>query len=254
MPGFGTTDRTHTNALRLMESLGVGIREISIREACAVHFRDIGMDDADRSVAYENAQARERTQILMDLANRTGGLVIGTGDLSELALGWATYNGDHMSMYGVNCGVPKTLVRHLVRWVAAHPDYEVARGGCSTSSTPLSVRSCCLPTKRAKSYKRQKTWSALTNCTTFFCTISSGSAAARPNSISWPAGRSPENTTRNRQKVADRILTAFLLATVQTIGIARRAESGIGQSVAPRDWRMPSDASPAMWIREAESL
>ena len=160
-----------------------------------------GMDDADRSVAYENAQARERTQILMDLANRTGGLVSGTGDLSELALGWATYNGDHMSMYGVNCGVPKTLVRHLVRWVAAHPDYEVARGGgCSTSSTPLSVRSCCLPTKRAKSYKRPKTWSALTNCTTFFCTISSGSAAARPNSISWPAGRSPENTTRKPSK------------------------------------------------------
>ena len=234
MPGFGTTDRTHTNALRLMESLGVGIREISIREACAVHFRDIGMDDADRSVAYENAQARERTQILMDLANRTGGLVIGTGDLSELALGWATYNGDHMSMYGVNCGVPKPS---FATWCAGWPRIPTTKspgGGCSTSSTPLSVRSCCLPTKRAKSYKRPKTWSALTNCTTFFCTISSGSAAARPNSISWPAGRSPENTTRNRQKVADRILTAFLLATVQTIGIARRAESGIGQSVAPR--------------------
>ena len=139
MPGFGTTDRTRTNALQLMESLGVGIREISIREACAVHFRDIGMDDADRSVAYENAQARERTQILMDLANRTGGLVIGTGDLSELALGWATYNGDHMSMYGVNCGVPKTLVRHLVRWVAAHPDYEAARGWLlDIVDTPIS--------------------------------------------------------------------------------------------------------------------
>lgn len=118
MPGFGTTDRTYHNAIDLMNSLGVSIREISIREACIQHFKDIGHDLNIHDVTYENSQARERTQILMDIANQTWGMVIGTGDLSELALGWATYNGDHMSMYGVNAGIPKTLVKHLVQWVA----------------------------------------------------------------------------------------------------------------------------------------
>lgn len=118
MPGFGTTVRTHDNARTMSEALGCELREISIAAAVRQHFADIGHDEADHSVTYENAQARERTQILMDIANREGGLVVGTGDLSELALGWATYNADHMSMYGVNAGVPKTLVRHLVRYVA----------------------------------------------------------------------------------------------------------------------------------------
>lgn len=118
MPGFGTTARTHDNARTMSEALGCELREISIAAAVRQHFADIGHDEADHSVTYENAQARERTQILMDVANQEGGLVVGTGDLSELALGWATYNADHMSMYGVNAGVPKTLVRHLVRYVA----------------------------------------------------------------------------------------------------------------------------------------
>lgn len=118
MPCFGTTDRTYRNACELTGKLGASLREVDIREAVDVHFRDIGQDAGNHDVAYENAQARERTQVLMDLANQTGGMVIGTGDMSELALGWATYNGDHMSMYGVNAGVPKTLVRHLVRYYA----------------------------------------------------------------------------------------------------------------------------------------
>ncbi len=116
MPCYGTTDRTHSNALTLADSLQATLCEIPIGEAVRVHFRDIGQDEAEHDVTYENGQARERTQVLMDLANKTGGLVIGTGDLSELALGWATYNGDHMSMYAVNAGVPKTLVSHLVRY------------------------------------------------------------------------------------------------------------------------------------------
>ncbi len=119
MPGFGTTDRTYGNALSLARSIGAELREIPITESVLLHFRDIGHDPDKHDVTYENAQARERTQILMDIANQSGGLVIGTGDLSELALGWATYNGDHMSMYGVNSSIPKTLVRHLVRHVAA---------------------------------------------------------------------------------------------------------------------------------------
>ena len=119
MPGFGTTDRTHSNAVRLMKELGITQLEISIRDACIQHFKDIGHDISVHDVTYENSQARERTQILMDLANKHNALVIGTGDLSELALGWATYNGDHMSMYGVNVSVPKTLIRYLVEYVAA---------------------------------------------------------------------------------------------------------------------------------------
>ncbi len=118
MPGFGTTDRTYNNACELTRRLGAELLEVSIRDAVNQHFRDIGHDPSVHDVTYENCQARERTQILMDIANQKGGMVIGTGDMSELALGWATYNGDHMSMYGVNCSVPKTLVRHLVRYYA----------------------------------------------------------------------------------------------------------------------------------------
>lgn len=118
MPGFGTSGRTYNNAIKLMNNMGVTIKEISIKEACIQHFKDIEHDINIHDITYENSQARERTQILMDIANQRNGIVIGTGDLSELALGWATYNGDHMSMYGVNASVPKTLMQHLVRHVA----------------------------------------------------------------------------------------------------------------------------------------
>ena len=118
MPCFGTTDRTYENACRLAKTLNTTLREVDIRDAVLIHFRDIGQDQNNHDVTYENGQARERTQVLMDIANQQNGLVIGTGDMSELALGWATYNGDHMSMYGVNAGVPKTLVRHLVKYYA----------------------------------------------------------------------------------------------------------------------------------------
>ena len=118
MPCFGTTDRTYTNACSLAKKLGTTLREVNIREAVAGHFKDIGHDPEKKDITYENSQARERTQVLMDIANDNGALVIGTGDMSELALGWATYNGDHMSMYGVNASIPKTLVRHLVRYYA----------------------------------------------------------------------------------------------------------------------------------------
>ena len=139
MPGFGTTDRTHTNAVDLMASLGVTMREVSIKDACIQHFKDIDHDINVHDVVYENSQARERTQILMDIANQTWGMVIGTGDLSELALGWATYNGDHMSMYGVNASVPKTLVKHLVKWVAEHDMDDASRATLlDIVDTPIS--------------------------------------------------------------------------------------------------------------------
>ncbi len=140
MPCFGTTDRTYDNACKLSNILGVTLREVDIKAAVTVHFEDIGQDLSNHDVAYENAQARERTQVLMDLANQCNGIVIGTGDLSELALGWATYNGDHMSMYGVNAGVPKTLVRYLVRYDADTCENQelaqVLRDVCDTPVSP----------------------------------------------------------------------------------------------------------------------
>ena len=139
MPGFGTSGRTYNNAIKLMENMGVTIKEISIKEACIQHFKDIEHDIDKHDITYENSQARERTQILMDIANQKNGIVVGTGDLSELALGWATYNGDHMSMYGVNASVPKTLMQHLVRHVAENSENtEVKATLLDIIDTPIS--------------------------------------------------------------------------------------------------------------------
>ena len=139
MPGFGTTDFTYQNAIALMKLLGITLREISIAKAVRQHFEDIGHDESVHDVTYENGQARERTQILMDVANQVGGLVIGTGDLSELALGWATYNGDHMSMYGVNASVPKTLIQHLIRYeIGRTTDPQLAETLRNVIETPIS--------------------------------------------------------------------------------------------------------------------
>lgn len=138
MPGFGTTDRTYTNALKLMQELGVTVREINIKEACLVHMRDIGHDESIKDITYENTQARERTQILFDLANKEGCFLVGTGDLSELAMGWCTYNGDHMSMYGVNASVPKTLVKYLVNYVAQISDEKTKATLLDILDTPVS--------------------------------------------------------------------------------------------------------------------
>jgi NAD+ synthase (glutamine-hydrolysing) len=139
MPGFGTTDRTYQNAIAMIKELGCTLREIPIKDACMQHFKDIGLDVDERSVAYENSQARERTQILMDVANMCGGMVIGTGDMSELALGWATYNGDQMSMYGINSSVPKTLVKHMVEWYAQNRSEGALRNALlDVVATPVS--------------------------------------------------------------------------------------------------------------------
>lgn len=138
MPGFGTTDRTYNNAVDLMKSLGVTIKEISIKDACIKHMKDIEHDESVKDITYENTQARERTQILFDLANKHGKLLVGTGDLSELAMGWCTYNGDHMSMYGVNASVPKTLVRYLVEYVAQISDEKTSKILYDVLDTPVS--------------------------------------------------------------------------------------------------------------------
>lgn len=138
MPGFGTTDLTYTNACNLVKSVGATLKEINIKNTCLLHFKDIGHDAEIHDVTYENTQARERTQILMDYANKIGALLVGTGDLSELALGWCTYNGDHMSMYGVNSSIPKTLMQYLVRYVADNSDENTAKILYSVLDTPIS--------------------------------------------------------------------------------------------------------------------
>lgn len=139
MPCFGTTDRTYQNACLMSKKLGATLKEVAIGDAVKVHFRDIGHEEEQHDVTYENSQARERTQVLMDIANKEWGMVIGTGDMSELALGWATYNGDHMSMYGVNGGIPKTMVRHLVRHYAdTTEDMELRRVLYDVLDTPVS--------------------------------------------------------------------------------------------------------------------
>ena len=138
MPGFGTTGRTYNNAVKMIELLGCTFKEVNIKEACLLHFKDLDFDPALRTNTYENVQARERTKLLMNLANKTGGMVVGTGDLSEIALGWATYNGDHMSMYGVNCSIPKSLIRCLIEYAATKSEPQLAAVLRDVNATPVS--------------------------------------------------------------------------------------------------------------------
>ncbi len=138
MPGFGTTGRTYNNAVKMIQLLGCTFKEVNIKEACLLHFKDLDFDPALRTNTYENVQARERTKLLMNLANKTGGMVVGTGDLSEIALGWATYNGDHMSMYGVNCSIPKSLIRCLIEYAATQAEPELAAVLRDVNATPVS--------------------------------------------------------------------------------------------------------------------
>ena len=255
MPGFGTTDRTYRNALKLMEGLGVTVREIPIRDACLQHFRDIGLPESDRSAAYENAQARERTQILMDVANMEGGLVIGTGDLSELALGWATYNGDQMSMYGVNASVPKTLVRHLVRWAA-----DTERDGATRATlldiidTPVSPE--LLPADREGNIA-QKTEDLVGPYELHdFFLYNFVRAGFRPAKIAFLAEQAFAGSY-DRETIVKWLRVFFLRFFAQQFKRSAMPDGPkVGSvSLSPRgDWRMPSDASAALWLRELEEL
>lgn len=255
MPGFGTTDRTYRNALKLMEGLGVTVREIPIRDACLQHFRDIGLPESDRSAAYENAQARERTQILMDVANMEGGLVIGTGDLSELALGWATYNGDQMSMYGVNASVPKTLVRHLVRWAA-----DTERDGATRATlldiidTPVSPE--LLPADREGNIA-QKTEDLVGPYELHdFFLYNFVRAGFRPAKIAFLAEQAFAGSYA-RETIVKWLRVFFRRFFAQQFKRSAMPDGPkVGSvSLSPRgDWRMPSDASAALWLRELEEL
>ena len=253
MPCFGTTDRTFQNSLRLMEALGVTSRTVPVADAVRGHFKDIGHDERVHNAAYENAQARMRTLVLMDLANDANGLVVGTGDLSELALGWATYNGDHMSMYGVNASVPKTLVKYLIR-------YEAARLGGGAQAVLEDVLATeispeLLPPEGGKIAQKTEELVGPYELHDFYLY----------HAIRW--GFPPRKVFFLAQaafagKYEDAVLKKWLVSFYRRFFSQQFKRSCLPDGVkvgsvalSPRgDWRMPSDASAALWLEEAEAL
>ena len=255
MPGFGTTDRTYNNAVTMIKELGITFREIPIAAACKQHFADIGLPEGDRSVTYENAQARERTQILMDVANMTGGMVIGTGDLSELALGWATYNGDQMSMYGVNASVPKTLVRHMVEWRAENEANEaVSRALKDVVATPVSPE--LLPAdEQGKIAQKTEDLVGPYELHDFFIYnfIRNGFSPAKILFMAENAfeGKYDRDTILKWLKT---FLRRFFMQQFKRSAMPDGPKVG-SVSLSPRgDWQMPSDAVAAVWLNECENL
>ena len=254
MPGFGTTDRTYDNAVSLIKSLGATFREVSIVDSVRTHFRDIGQDEAVHDVTYENGQARERTQILMDIANKSGGMVIGTGDMSELALGWATYNGDHMSMYGVNASVPKTLVRHLVRYYAdTCGDETLQKVLYDVLDTPVSPE--LLPPEDGKISQKTEDIVGPYELHDFFlyyilrfgCT---------PKKIYRLAKYAFDGTydTETIQKWLKTFYRRFFSQQFKRSCLPDGPKVGT-VAVSPRgDLRMPSDASARIWMEELDHL
>ena len=261
MPGFGTTNRTYRNAINLMRELGITIREISIAKSVTQHFEDIGQDIAVHDVVYENGQARERTQILMDLGNKLGGIVVGTGDLSELALGWATYNGDHMSMYAVNVSIPKTLIKHLVRHVAQTMHNEAT---CQTLydiiDTPISPE--LIPADEAGNIK-QKTEDLVGpyELHDFFIYhfLRHGFTPQRLYIMARHAFASPQQRAKH---YSDDEIKHWLRVFLRRFFAQQFKRSCLPDgpkvgsvSLSPRgDWRMPSDATVKMWLDECEKL
>ena len=254
MPCFGTTSRTKSNAQILAERIGADFRTVDIGEAVRVHFRDIGQSMEDLSVTFENGQARERTQVLMDLANQRGGLVIGTGDLSELALGWATYNGDHMSMYGVNGSIPKTLVRHLVQYVSDETlDPELSAVLRDILDTPVSPE--LLPPKEGEIAQKTEDLVGPYELHDFFLYYA----------VRW--GFSPRKVFRlalyalgedySRETILKWLKNFYRRFFAQQFKRSCLPDGPKVGSLAlsPRgDWRMPSDAVNALWMKELEEL
>lgn len=261
MPGFGTTDRTHDNAISLMESLNVTYREIDIVESVKRHFLDIGHDINVHDVTYENSQARERTQILMDLSNQVGGLVIGTGDLSELALGWATYNGDHMSMYGVNVGVPKTLIRHLVRYVAMsgldEKSYSILMDIIDTPISPELIPADENGDITQKTEDIVGPYELHDFFLYYFVRFGYG-----PKRIFFLAHKAFDGSHSEVGRYDDDVIRHWLYVFFRRFFSQQFKRSCLPDgpkvgsvSLSPRgDWRMPSDATAAIWLKECQEL
>ena len=272
MPGFGTTKRTKNNAVAMAELLGVELRTIDIKPSCLQHFKDIGHDAAKLDVTYENVQARERTKILMDLANKEGGIVVGTGDLSEIALGWSTYNADHMSMYAVNCDIPKTLVRHVVAWYADHVQELMVAAAVSDEKsaassdaknalaevlrdildTPVSPE--LLPAD-VNGQIAQKTESILGAYEIHdFYLYHFAKYGAEPLKLLYLAEKAFKYPREELVRVLKLFLKRFFAQQFKRSCIPDGPKVGT-ISLSPRaDWRMPSDASSADWLKEIENL
>lgn len=254
MPGFGTTGRTHNNAVIIMEQLGVSIKEIPIAAAVNQHFSDIDHDPMLKDVTYENSQARERTQILMDFANKTGGMVIGTGDLSELALGWATYNGDHMSMYSVNAGVPKTLVRYLVAWFADSTENEILRNALfDIIDTPVSPE--LIPADGEVIVQKTEDLVGPYELHDFFL-YQMLRYGFGPKKIYYLARKAFAGSYSDEtiQKWLKTFVRRFFAQQFKRSCLPDGPKVG-SVCLSPRgDWRMPSDASAALWRKEADTL
>lgn len=249
MPGFGTTGRTYNNALTLMKNYGVTMREVSIKEASLQHFKDIGLEETDRSVTYENTQARERTQILMDIANKEGGLVIGTGDLSELALGWCTYNGDHMSMYAVNTSIPKTLVRYLVKYFAdIEQNEECKKTILDILDTPISPE--LLPPSKDGKIEQQTESVVGPYILHDFFLYHFMRYGASPDKIKYIASKTFDGMYD--EETIDKWLKFFIKRFFNQQFKRSCLPDGpkVGTiSVSPRgDLRMPSDADSSIWL------
>lgn len=256
MPCFGTTDRTRDNAVELAERLGATLKRIDIGSAVKVHFKDIGQSMEDHSVTFENGQARERTQVLMDIANQNGGLVIGTGDLSELALGWATYNGDHMSMYGVNAGIPKTLVRHLVAFVSDDKGSEDPRLSAVLDDildTPVSPE--LLPAIEGKISQKTEDLVGPYELHDFFLyyAIRWGFPPRKVFRLAEHAlGRTYDRATI--LKWLNSFYRRFFTQQFKRSCLPDGPKVG-SVTLSPRgDWRMPSDACATLWLAELEQL
>lgn len=255
MPCFGTTDHTYQNALSLMTTLGVTQREIPIHEAVRLHFRDIGHNEQDHSVTYENAQARERTQVLMDVANQTGGIVLGTGDLSEIALGWCTYNADHMSMYGVNSGVPKTLVRWVIQTATENPAFAASKDVLqSILDTPISPE--LLPPDEQGNIAQQTEDLVGPYALHDFFLYYAVRFGMRPRKIYELAklAFADDFDDATILKWLKNFYRRFFTQQFKRNCIPDGVKIG-SIALSPRgDWRMPSDAESALWLKECEKL
>ncbi|NCB92631.1 MAG: NAD(+) synthase [Clostridia bacterium] len=254
MPCFGTTDRTYKNACDLTNNLGATLREVDIKEAVTIHFRDIEHDADKHDVTYENCQARERTQVIMDIANQTGGMVIGTGDLSELALGWATYNGDHMSMYGVNASIPKTLVRHLVHYFAdTCNDEKLSHILLDVLDTPVSPE--LLPPKDGKIAQKTEDLVGPYELHDFFLYYMLR-AGYEPDKIFRIACKTFDGTYDSETilKWLKNFYRRFFMQQFKRSCLPDGPKVGT-VAVSPRgDLRMPSDACARIWLNEIDKL
>lgn len=254
MPGFGTTGRTYENACNLVKGYGATLKEVSIKEASLLHMKDIGLDENDRSVTYENIQARERTQILMDIANMENGLVIGTGDLSELALGWCTYNGDHMSMYAVNTSIPKTLVRYLVRFVADSTSGKTKEVLEDILATPISPE--LLPPDEQGNIVQETESSIGPYVLHDFFLYHFLRYGASPKKIYFLAKKTFQKHFKEEEilKWLKVFIKRFFTQQFKRNCIPDGVKVGT-ISLSPRgDLRMPSDASYQIWLKELEEL